>query len=130
MEELKGDNYSHLIRISPLVKDDSLKALLIETIVESPYYTKNGSRLLEEYVQQLSKGTATVEAAARCLGAFTASVYSNNEILLQIAENVDHEFGIEILVTMGVPIGGRYQTIWGLWLCVFKKNREYDIVRG
>jgi len=101
LEELKGDNYSRLVSISHLVKDDSLKALLIETIVESPDYTRNGSRLLEEYVQQLSKGTTTVEAAARCLGAFTASGYSNNEIFLQIAENVDHEFGIEILVTMG-----------------------------
>ncbi|ALA40565.1 MULTISPECIES: hypothetical protein [Paenibacillus] len=100
LEELEGDYYIQLVNMISLVKVESTKALLIETIVESPDYV-TGNEFLDEYVGLLSRGATNVEEAARCLGAFTAAGSTNNEIFLQLAENLDHEFAIEILVSMG-----------------------------
>ncbi|WCM61946.1 hypothetical protein [Paenibacillus polymyxa] len=100
LEELEGDYYIQLVNMISLVKVESTKALLIETIVESSDYV-SGNEFLDEYVRLLSRGATNVEEAARCLGAFTAAGSTNNEIFLQLAENLDHEFAIEILVSMG-----------------------------
>ncbi|WP_235533242.1 hypothetical protein [Paenibacillus sp. Leaf72] len=84
----------------PLVKDESIKALLIETIAESPEFVRDSDRL-DEYVKLISQGATNVKGAARCLGAFTASGFTNNEIFLKIARNVENEFAVELLVSMG-----------------------------
>lgn len=100
LEELEGDCYIQLANMLPLVKDESTKALLIETIVESPEYVYDNV-LLDEYVKLLSQGATSVKDAARCLGAFTASGITDHQIFLKITENLDKEFAIEVLVSMG-----------------------------
>lgn len=84
----------------PLVKEQSTKALLIETIVESPEFV-NDDTILDEYVKLISEGATNVHEAARCLGAFTASGSTNNQIFLQLANKLNNEFAVEILVSMG-----------------------------
>ncbi|MNW31224.1 hypothetical protein D3C74_81330 [compost metagenome] len=98
LEELTGDNYSRLLRTLSLVKDDSTKALLIETIVESPEYDKLIG-LLEEYIQLISKGVTNTDDAARCLDSFSVSDYSDLEILTLIAENVEKELATKIIIS-------------------------------
>ncbi|WP_088830835.1 hypothetical protein [Paenibacillus tyrfis] len=100
LEELEGDCYTQLVSMLPLVKEGTTKALLIETIVESPEYFYD-NELLDEYVKLLSEGATRVKEAARCLGAFTASGISDHQIFLKIAENLNKESAIEILVSMG-----------------------------
>ncbi|MCV9948670.1 hypothetical protein [Paenibacillus sp. BT-177] len=84
----------------PLVKERSTKALLIETIVESPEFVSDDT-LLDEYVKLISEGATNVQEAARCLGAFTSSGCTNNQIFLQLANKLNDKFAVEILASMG-----------------------------
>ncbi|WP_348623271.1 hypothetical protein ABFT51_19830 [Paenibacillus peoriae] len=100
LEELEGDYFAQLVSMIPLVKEQSTKALLIETIVESPEFV-NDDTILDEYVKLISVGATNVQEAARCLGAFTASGCTNNQIFLQLVNKLNNEFAVEILVSMG-----------------------------
>ncbi|MNW45042.1 hypothetical protein D3C74_222940 [compost metagenome] len=100
LEGLEGDYFAQLVSMIPLVKEQSTKALLIETIVESPEFVSDDT-ILDEYVKLISEGATNVQEAARCLGAFTASGCTNNQIFLQLANKLNHKFAVEILVSMG-----------------------------
>ncbi|MGW9529655.1 hypothetical protein ACWHAM_18260 [Paenibacillus terrae] len=100
LEELEGDYFAQLVSMIPLVKEQSTKALLIETIVESPEFVSDDT-ILDEYVKLISEGATNVQEAARCLGAFTASGSTNNQIFLQLANKLNNKFAVEILVSMG-----------------------------
>ncbi|WP_311079289.1 hypothetical protein [Paenibacillus polymyxa] len=100
LEELVGDYFAQLVSMIPLVKERSTKALLIETIVESPEFVSDDT-LLDEYVKLISEGASNVQEAARCLGAFTASGCTNNQIFLKLASKLNNKFAVEILVSMG-----------------------------
>ncbi|MGZ0042367.1 hypothetical protein [Paenibacillus ottowii] len=100
LEELVGDYFAQLVSMIPLVKEQSTKALLIETIVESPEFVSDDT-MLDEYVKLISEGATNVQEAARCLGAFTASGCTNNQIFLQLANKLNDKFAVEILVSMG-----------------------------
>ncbi|SFR23288.1 MULTISPECIES: hypothetical protein [unclassified Paenibacillus] len=100
LEELVGDYFAQLVSMIPLVKEQSTKALLIETIVESPEFV-NDDTILDEYVKLISEGATNVHEAARCLGAFTASGSTNNQIFLQLANKLNNKFAVKILVSMG-----------------------------
>lgn len=81
LEELVADYFAQLVSMIPLVKEQSTKALLIETIVESPEFVSDDT-ILDEYVKLISVGATNVQEAARCLGAFTASMlYKQSDIL-------------------------------------------------
>ncbi|MMZ46395.1 hypothetical protein [Paenibacillus sp. Mc5Re-14] len=100
LEELEGDYFAQLVSMIPLVKEQSTKALLIETIVESPEFVSDDT-MLDEYVKLISEGATNVKEAARCLGAFTASGSTNKQIFLQLANKLNNKFAVEILVSMG-----------------------------
>ncbi|PPQ48916.1 hypothetical protein C5G87_09900 [Paenibacillus peoriae] len=100
LEELEGDYFAQLVSMIPLVKEQSTKALLIETIVESPEFVSDDT-MLDEYVKLISEGATNVQEAARCLGAFTASGCTNNQIFLQLANKLNNKFALDILVSMG-----------------------------
>ncbi|MGW8442841.1 hypothetical protein ACWGXJ_17965 [Paenibacillus sp. S33] len=100
LEELVADYFAQLVSMIPLVKEQSTKALLIETIVESPEFVSDDT-ILDEYVKLISEGATNVQEAARCLGAFTASGSTNNQIFLQLANKLNNTFAVEILVSMG-----------------------------
>ncbi|MGM1019079.1 MAG: hypothetical protein ACQEXV_00610 [Bacillota bacterium] len=100
LEELEGDYFAQLVSMIPLVKEQSTKALLIETIVESPEFVSDDT-ILDEYVKLISEGATNVQEVARCLGAFTASGSTNNQIFLQLANKLNNKFAVEILVSMG-----------------------------
>ncbi|MGR6761300.1 hypothetical protein [Paenibacillus polymyxa] len=100
LEELEGDYFAQLVSMIPLVKEQSTKALLIETIVESPEFVSDDT-VLDEYVKLISEGATNVQEAARCLGAFTASGSTNNQIFLQLANKLNNKFALDILVSMG-----------------------------
>ncbi|MED1790965.1 hypothetical protein P4V47_26480 [Brevibacillus laterosporus] len=97
LEELVDDYYTQLVRIIPLIKEDSPKALLIETIVQSPDFIGD-NELLDEYIKLISQGATYVKEAASCLESFNNRGY--NEILVKLAENVEKELAFEILVSM------------------------------
>lgn len=100
LEELEGDYFAQLVSMIPLIKERSTKALLIETIVESPEFVSDNT-ILDEYVKLISEGATNVKEAARCLGAFTASGSTNNQIFLQLANKLNNKFALDILVSMG-----------------------------
>ncbi|MGG1938191.1 hypothetical protein ABFY57_25270 [Paenibacillus polymyxa] len=100
LEELEGNYFAQLVSMIPLVKEQSIKALLIETIVESPEFVSDDT-ILDEYVKLISEGATNVQEATRCLGAFTASGSTNNQIFIQLANKLNHKFAVEILVSMG-----------------------------
>ncbi|WP_256026508.1 MULTISPECIES: hypothetical protein [Paenibacillus] len=106
LEELVGDYFAQLVSMIPLVKEQSTKALLIETIVESPEFVSDDT-MLDEYVKLISEGATNVQEAARCLGAFTASGCTKNQIFLQLANKLNDKFAVEILVSMGGSNWGR-----------------------
>ncbi|WP_242211231.1 hypothetical protein [Paenibacillus polymyxa] len=99
LEELEGNYFAQLVSMIPLVKEQSIKALLIETIVESPEFVSDDT-ILDEYVKLISEGATNVQEATRCLGAFTASGSTNNQIFIQLANKLNHKFAVEILVSM------------------------------
>ncbi|KEO80015.1 hypothetical protein MKY98_05570 [Paenibacillus sp. FSL M8-0228] len=97
LEELVDDYYTQLVRIIPMVKEDSAKVLLIETIVNSPDF--NGDdELLDEYIKLIAQGATYVKDAVSCLNSFNN--HGCNEIFVKLAENVDKELAFEILVLM------------------------------
>jgi hypothetical protein len=100
-EALEGDSFTFLSSMIPLVEDNSIKARIIETIVESSNYVSNDTKLLDEYIRLVSLGEVVLSEAVRCFGAFSVSGITMNEIFTKLAEYLDKELAIEILVLMG-----------------------------
>lgn len=101
LEELEDDFITHLSRMIPLVEHNSTKALLIETIAESPNYVSSDTRLVDEYIRLISLGATTVANAVRCCGAFVVSGTTMNEIFTKLADSPNKKMAIEILVLLG-----------------------------
>lgn len=97
---LEGDSITFLSSMIPLVEDNCTKALIIETIVQSPHYVSNDTKLLDEYIRLVSLGEVIVSEAERCFRAFTVSGITMNEIFTKLAESPNKELAIEILVLM------------------------------
>ncbi|WGU92300.1 hypothetical protein QJQ58_17105 [Paenibacillus dendritiformis] len=97
---LEGDSITFLSSMIPLVEDNSIKAQIIETIVESPHYVSNDTKLLDEYIRLVSLGEVIVPEAVRCFGAFSVSGNTMNEIFTKLAESPNKEVALEILVLM------------------------------
>lgn len=95
LDELIDDNYKQLVGIMPFVKEDSTKALLIEILVESPDFVDDHD-LMDEYIKLISQGATYIQAAASCLDGFHDR--GAKEILTKLANNLEKELALEILV--------------------------------
>ncbi|WP_268625028.1 hypothetical protein [Paenibacillus alvei] len=100
INELEGDSIAFLSSMIPLVEDNSIKALIIETITQCPDYVSNDSKLLDEYIRLVSLGEVILSEAERCFRAFAVSGITMNEIFTKLAESPNKELAIEILVLM------------------------------
>lgn len=97
---LEGDSIAFLSSMIPLVEANSTKAQIIETIIESPHYVSNDTKLLDEYIRLVSLGEVFLSEAVRCFDSFTVTGVTMNEIFTKLAETPNKELAIEILVLM------------------------------
>ena len=103
--ELESEFLSHLTDMLSIVKKNSHKAAIIESIVEIECFDFNKNQeLLDEYIFLLVKKVTTNEKAAQCLGAFIALGANPSEIFNKVAKNLNKKHAIEILVKVNIGI--------------------------
>jgi len=104
LEKLDNETYTQLQSYLVKAKEDSTKALLIETLVEGPESIELITLVdsyLDQYVKLISLGATNIEEAVRCLGAFSANDCSNQQIFTKVVEVLNKEFAVELLSHMG-----------------------------
>ncbi|NFI04069.1 hypothetical protein FC961_07880 [Clostridium botulinum] len=105
LEELGSEFLIHLTEMLSIVKKNSHRAVLIETIAEIPCFDfDNNQGLLDEYIFLLSQRATTSKKAAQCLDSFIVSGANAGEVFNKVAKNLDKKHAIEILININIRV--------------------------
>lgn len=108
LQEYYGEEFIEiLIELLPRIEDKSDKALLIETIVQCSYNSDKISesfykKILHEYILCLCEPTTSLDNIVQCLGGFIRVGISKNEIVANLATNLEEEYVLLILSRMKI----------------------------
>lgn len=99
LEDIGNDSLRKLTKIIDNIEDLSLKAAIIETIVEIPCFEyEKEYKLLDQYLNLLSiNGGRSLEEVRNCLNAFIISGANKSDVFAKVYENLDKKYAIQIL---------------------------------